>query len=169
MNSICHSLLLLLALSHAQPLTLVELEARSECQPGWIELPGYGCYLFDLNWSLDWLQAARNCQKLGGHLVEIETQDEQNGLTSIARIIGEDFWIGLTDIGHDGNYRWMYSGNEVSYTNWAANEPDGGIPQSCVMMFSGYGYDFGWTDIKCTEWSAHPLCEANYYQGRKMY
>ncbi len=59
---------------------------------------------------------------LGGHLVTIDSAAEQNWLVSTFGGT-EPFWVGLTDAGSEGKWRWA-DGTPVSYTNWAIDEPN---------------------------------------------
>jgi hypothetical protein len=34
------------------------------------------------------------------------------------------FWIGLSDIAHEGRWVWMTSGKPAEYTNWRSGEPN---------------------------------------------
>ena len=37
----------------------------------------------------------------------------------------KSFWIGLTDLFHEGSFAWV-TGEPVTYTNWAKGQPDNG-------------------------------------------
>ncbi|MGY8927507.1 MAG: lectin-like protein, partial [Flavobacteriales bacterium] len=46
-------------------------------------------------------------------------------------------WIGFTDEAEEGNWQWI-TGEEVTYTNWGANEPDGGeVENGCELVSDG--------------------------------
>jgi hypothetical protein len=34
------------------------------------------------------------------------------------------FWIGLSDIAHEGKFVWMTSGKPAEFTNWGTEEPN---------------------------------------------
>jgi hypothetical protein len=34
------------------------------------------------------------------------------------------FWIGLTDLFHEGKFVWSSTGQAASYTNWETDQPD---------------------------------------------
>ena len=55
------------------------------------------------------------------HLASIQSQAEQNFLWEL--FPHTNMWIGLTDRGSDGNFRWT-SGDSVSFVNWSGGQPD---------------------------------------------
>ena len=61
-----------------------------------------------------WEEAQLNAKKLGGHLVTINDESENNWIVSN---IGIGYWIGITDKFKEGRWEWI-SGEEVEYTNW---------------------------------------------------
>lgn len=80
--------------------------------------------------SLSWTDAKKFCENIGGHLVTITSEEEQNLVTDL--IIGhkkELFWIGLNDTVTDGKWEWV-TGEEVVYTNWSSTEPSNGTHDS---------------------------------------
>ncbi|MDB9454684.1 lectin-like protein, partial [Dolichospermum circinale CS-541/06] len=75
------------------------------------------------NWGT-WQQAQAQAQSLGGNLVTINSQAEQNWLVSTFGG-NEKLWIGLTDEVTEGQYKWA-SGETSTYTNWFPGQPDNG-------------------------------------------
>ena len=74
-----------------------------------------------------WEQAQAQAQSLGGNLVTINNQEEQNWIQNTFGN-NENFWIGLTDKDAeaytDGNkFKWI-SGEALTYTNWNPGEPN---------------------------------------------
>ena len=61
----------------------------SACEDGWIEVPPYGCFLFYSDEFMTWLDAQAFCQANGGYLAEITTEELQQSLSLIAKVIGE--------------------------------------------------------------------------------
>ena len=79
----------------------------------------------------------------GGHLVTINDAAEQAWLESV---FGTDtlYWIGMNDVNTEGSWEWV-SGQPVTYTNWAAGEPNNylGAEDYAVM-----NWDSGkWNDV----------------------
>ena len=72
--------------------------------------------------SQTWAEAQAEAESLGGNLVTINDIIEQQW---ISQTFGteETFWIGLNDSDNEGEFVWS-SGEDVTYTNWRANQPD---------------------------------------------
>ncbi len=78
-----------------------------------------------------WTQAEANAVILGGHLATVRNEEENIFIyNEVQRLNGavRRAWIGLTDVAQQGTYVWT-SGEPVTYTNWAAGEPNhaGGV------------------------------------------
>ncbi len=69
-----------------------------------------------------WEQAQAQAVSLGGNLVTINSQAEQDFLVS--KFGGsEQFWTGLTDKVTEGQFQWI-NGETSTYTNWNTGQPD---------------------------------------------
>uniref|UniRef100_A0A8C6ST55 C-type lectin domain-containing protein n=2 Tax=Neogobius melanostomus TaxID=47308 RepID=A0A8C6ST55_9GOBI len=92
-----------------------------QCDAGW-ELSGTKCYYFSSN-TLNWTNSRDMCGSLSGHLVKIESREEQTFLLSKLPL-GAWFWIGLTDSETEGQWKWT-DGSPLnqSLTFWW-REPD---------------------------------------------
>merc|ERR1719356_1543616 len=133
--------------------------AMASCSPPWKSLDT-GCYLFQ-EWNSTWYNARRECKQSGGYLVEIDSRDEQDAIMAEIEDRGWDghshygFWIGLTDIFHDGTWVWDNLGKPLDYSNWASGEPNNyNGAQHCVAMkvwgaVDDGENDFRWDDISC--------------------
>merc|ERR1719381_96133 len=133
--------------------------AMASCSPPWKSLDT-GCYLFQ-EWNSTWYNARRECKQSGGYLVEIDSREEQDAIESEISDRGWDgnshfgFWIGLTDIFHDGTWVWDNLGKPLDYSNWASGEPNNyNGAQHCVAMkvwgaVDDGENDFRWDDISC--------------------
>ncbi|PVD29378.1 hypothetical protein C0Q70_08629 [Pomacea canaliculata] len=65
------------------------------------------------------------CLEIGGHMVEVDSADENNFLLSIIKNHGAtSSWIGLEDFAEEGHFVWSSSQRVPSYTNWAPHVPD---------------------------------------------
>lgn len=76
-----------------------------------------------------WREAEANAVGMGGHLVSIVNQAEQDFVVAnfvpMAIAAGNPygrFWLGLTDEASEGNFVWT-SGEPLTYTNWLPGEP----------------------------------------------
>ncbi len=78
-----------------------------------------------------WLNAKQKCERMGGHLVCIASEAEQNFVTGLYE--GESgLWIG----GHcdeEGKWAWV-SGETWDYTKWKEEEPSGG-DEDCAAIW----------------------------------
>ena len=71
-----------------------------------------------------WQEAQAQAQSLGGNLVTINNQAEQDWLVSTFGV-NQTLWIGLTDEVTEGQFKWV-SGEISTYTNWLPGEPNNG-------------------------------------------
>lgn len=72
--------------------------------------------------NLTWYDAQDQAVEAGGNLVTVNDAAEQAWLETTFGG-SELFWLGLTDQGDEGNFKWV-SGQEVTYTNWLPGEPN---------------------------------------------
>ena len=99
-----------------------------------------------------WTQAEANSVKLGGHLTTVNDSHENTFIVnSFSDKSGEyqGLWIGLSDAGVEGNFTWT-SQDVSSYRNFFPSEPNGGISENYVHMWSSnpWSYNVGsWNDI----------------------
>ena len=88
-------------------------------------------------------------------MVEIDSEEEQNALMNEIAARGWDgethfgFWIGLTDIFHDGTWVWDNLGRPLDFSYWARGEPNNwnGI-QHCAAINLEWA-DGRWDDVGC--------------------
>ena len=76
--------------------------------------------LYDV--SLCWEDAKEACEKMGGHLVTINSQDEQDIIEFLLNKGSKtQYWIGLKDC--KTTEEWI-TGEKIDYNNWASGEPN---------------------------------------------
>ena len=63
--------------------------------------------------------------------------------------------MGATDIGSEGAWKWIDSGNPVPDFAWYINDPNGGIDANCFYWH--YSFLAG-ADDSCTSYK-YPLCQ----------
>merc|ERR1719336_3615797 len=112
----------------------------------WVEL-GDSCYSTSQQ-AMDWGTAQEYCWYQGGYLAEITSAEEESLLNTFL-MDGISYWLGLTDLGHEGTYRWQESHHVAEYTNWAPTQPGGRDDLNCVMKTFYHDYP-GWHDAYCT-------------------
>ena len=102
-----------------------------------------------------WEEAEANAVALGGHLVTINDAEENEFIVDMMnyhglRESGEQPFIGFTDKEVEGAWAWS-SGEEVTYTNWDAGQPDddsgyGAQDYAFVRPTSNSGHVGTWVD-----------------------
>lgn len=116
---------------------------------------GHHYYLLS---GTNWNAAEALAASLGGHLATIRSEDENAWVYSTFQpYFGtEDFFIGLTDRGHEGSFTWV-SGETNRYRNWAAGEPNNaGGNEDRVAMRAENGR---WNDVPGTANGHHGIVE----------
>lgn len=116
------------------------------------------CYEFTTVKDNAW-KAFMNCRVIGGDLVTIETADENQFLANIAKTkhSGEHFWIGLTDMHEEGDWRWFATGRPALFTSWNVpdHQPDNYGDEGCVIL----GAHSRWSDFHCGSGRFPYICE----------
>ena len=99
-------------------------------------LPGAGVYNGNqyllTSPFLTWQEARAEAESLGGNLVTINDQAEQDWLQN-AFGEAEQFWIGYNDQDAENFFQWS-SGQTANYNNWATGEPNDQGGQDFVVM-----------------------------------
>lgn len=97
-----------------------------------------------LNDALYWGEAKKAAENMGGHLVTITSNEEQNVVQNLISGAGRPaYFIGGTDEGSEGKFRWV-TGESMTYSNWHGGNPDNwdGNENYMDMLSSGL-----WNDI----------------------
>ncbi|QSJ20483.1 hypothetical protein JYQ62_18375 [Nostoc sp. UHCC 0702] len=105
-----------------------------------------------------WEQAQAQAQSLGGNLVTINDQAEQDWLVTTFGNT-ERLWIGLTDKQTEGTFKWV-SGEPFTpftYNNWSPGEPNNVGDEDYVEMYSGGK----WNDMPGS-FTSRGIVEINY-------
>ncbi|XP_069925091.1 C-type lectin domain family 4 member F isoform X1 [Oryctolagus cuniculus] len=127
--------------------------------------------LFLQGWKLDrgnlyyfshvkksWHEAEQFCASHGAHLASVTSEEEQAFLRQFTSSLYH--WIGLTDSGMEGSWRWTDGtpfSSSRSTTFWDKNQPDNwrhsnGQAEDCVQMLQK------WNDMDCGA-SFHWVCK----------
>lgn len=80
-----------------------------------------GHFYARINVDMSWDEAAAVCEALGGRLACV-TSAEENDFVCRQFAADRFCWLGGTDAGHEGDWRWV-SGEPWGYTSWAEGEP----------------------------------------------
>jgi hypothetical protein len=107
---------------------------------------GHEYYLLGIS---SWTDAEEQAIALGGHLVTIDNQAENDWvLQTFSSYIPVQpctgLWIGLTD--SNGEVLWV-SGDAVTYTNWNDGEPNSQSEDYANMLVQGRPSDGYWNDL----------------------
>ncbi|KAF6298281.1 C-type lectin domain containing 10A [Rhinolophus ferrumequinum] len=120
---------------------------RNTCCPlNWLEHEG-SCYWFS-HTGKPWKEAEKYCQLENGHLVVINSREEQN---FVQEHTGSSYtWIGLSD--PEGIWKWVDGTDyETNFKNWKPGQPDDwhghglGGGEDCAHYLS----DGRWNDDVC--------------------
>ena len=101
------------------------------CPAGWVDGGHLGCFLFLPDQTrLTWLEGLEVCEAAGGWLAEPRTQEQLQFLSSLAfleeSLTGvRGWWVGLSDLGHEGGWAWQTDGEEAELRDsWDQECPD---------------------------------------------
>ncbi|XP_066468885.1 hepatic lectin-like [Tiliqua scincoides] len=111
------------------------------------------CYYFSFKTST-WQRAKALCEARNSGLVIIGDLAEQNFIASRTR--NDRFWIGLTDVNVEGQWRWIDGTDYVTgFKNWKKGEPnDAGSREDCAQVDTAGE----WNDVPC-DVLAFYMCE----------
>ncbi len=106
-----------------------------------------------------WEEAEANAVILGGHLVTINDEDENQWLVDNFphETSWYTYWIGLNDENEEGVYQWS-SGEEFSYSNWRPTSGPNRISTDKSSIGPSY-IEFQVNDLnesKAGQWNDHP-------------
>lgn len=84
-------------------------------------------------------------KRMCGHLATVGDDAENRFLYELANGVATHAWIGFSDEGHEGDWRWV-TNEPVRYANWNAGEPNnaGGRENHCDFLVDRGGR---WNDV----------------------
>ncbi|XP_065368714.1 perlucin-like protein [Calliphora vicina] len=100
---------------------------------------------------VNWYTAVEICNSQNKVIASITSAEENRKLYNALykkRLLHSRFafWLGATELGHNGRWSWINTGRPLLYTNWAASEPNNGInKEHCLQLLS----DGKWNDYDC--------------------
>ena len=118
------------------------------------------------DYSVDWATAEKICEAKGGHLVVIDSEEENEVIyNAIKDNSKSEYWMGITDVESEGIWT-NFKGDILGYTNWLTNEPSNDFnTEEYALIRSADGL---WADLKSFAYSYHSIgfiCEYEYTQG----
>jgi hypothetical protein len=86
------------------------------------EFNGHTYKYFDMQTT--WYEAEKICNNLGGHLVTITSEEEQNTVSDLLKNTNNgEIWLGATDSQNEGTWKWITK-ESFNYSNWDTSQPD---------------------------------------------
>lgn len=120
---------------------------------GFVLLGTFGGHEYYVSTSfIDWYSARSSCVAAGGHLLTINSPEENDFIYSN---LADDLWTGLNDISVEGHFVWE-SGEPVVFTDWAPGRPDNAGNQDAVMN-TWLTIGAGWDDHYTSQYSRYVL------------
>lgn len=88
-------------------------------------------------------------------LIDITTAEENNQIKMFVKNFDyassdetRQWWIGATDLGSEGVFYWITTGDEIDFENFAPNQPDNHeANENCIELWDDV--DFLWNDRRC--------------------
>ena len=120
-------------------------------QDGWVRYGNFSYLIIDIR-TLNWSDARRTCQMLGGDLAIIKSAAENNFIFTLLKkqktITDWGVWLGFVRKA-DKKFYWIDDTPLAKgYTAWGSGEPNN-VSEKCGHMF-GKGSRAGkWNDISC--------------------
>lgn len=109
----------------------------------------YKCFENGMTWS----EAKQKCEKMGGHLVTITSENEQTIIEALLKEEGvkNNYWIGA-EKNANGAIQWI-TGEKFSYRNFKVGQPDSIIEDAIMIYRNNNPYSPGncfglWNDLK---------------------
>lgn len=106
--------------------------------------------------ATSWTDAKKKCEKMGGHLVTITSEAEDNAVYKLVDETGySDVAIGIYNSGTAENPNWKWVTDEkLNYQNWAYGEPN--YDYDGTEAYGGYYGGLEWNDFR------------NYFSGSSV-
>ncbi|XP_060067929.1 perlucin-like protein [Ylistrum balloti] len=121
----------------------------ANCRNGWVTFDEW-CYLFSHN-QLTWSEASETCHALHSHLATVLSAEEQNFLsTQLLELHKDDpkisstlYWLDGSDLEVEHVWRWMTTGDVLTFTDWAPTEPNMAENEDCLILWGASKFQMG--------------------------
>ncbi|XP_071844058.1 cubilin-like isoform X6 [Apostichopus japonicus] len=125
----------------------------THCKDGWTSYYSDNYYCFMENEQI-WSAASRACERIGGHLLQVNSSYENEFIwTTMESIDAEFVWLGITDQADEGVWVTDDMRTPPEYTNWDSWEPNNLHNEDCAVMF------LHWTgNLRRGAWYDNPCC-----------
>ena len=123
-------------------------------------LAGPECKYVAFAEQVNYYQAKEDCERRGMALAMVRSkEDEADLMKAIRAYPGFVAWLGATDEGHEGDWRWP-NGDGLSYKNWAPGQPDNWHNfEHCMMVFTKFQRAGQWNDVHCKYFRVGYVCQ----------
>ncbi|KAM8827192.1 uncharacterized protein ACB058_020207 isoform 1-T1 [Synchiropus picturatus] len=113
------------------------------CPVEWLQFESSCYYISAAQEPKRWLTSKKECENLNGHLVIIDSKQENDFVSKFFQHI----WIGLSDRDKEGKWKWV-DGTALSGTNyWASGEPNNADSnEDCAELLRD---SKEWNDVPC--------------------
>jgi len=122
--------------------------------------------------GLSWIEALEYCEEQDGFLAEPKSEEQLNFLTSLAYVEEaatgvQGWWVGLADLGHEGEWVWQVDREDADITDWDSGCPDMSEHNSrdCAALISISAKELAarYRDLPCMqpveEIQVAPICQ----------
>lgn len=115
----------------------------------------------------NWEDAKAHCESIGMHLLATTTKKEVDDLKTYlnSRIWDSrtdayfwNLWLAANDFEENNVFKWTATGQNLTYTTWAKDEPNGGSRENCLELKLIYYDETWWNDAICTDRKRY-ICE----------
>ena len=120
--------------------------------PDWLQFNG-SCFKAFTE-RVNWFKAQQNCLSLNSNLTSIHSAEENDFVRNKVASSSGKVLIGLNNLKKKGVYEWV-DGSDVSFTNWARNEPNRFRgAENCTEV----RVDGEWNDVNCSNYYRNYVC-----------
>ncbi|XP_061079141.1 C-type lectin domain family 4 member F-like [Conger conger] len=98
--------------------------------------------------TITWEMARVQCITMGATLAMVKTEEE---LKFLANAIAQPYWVGLSDLGTEGNWKWL-DGTSPASGMWTPGEPNNAGEEDCGEVVKKLN------DVSCGQ-QRHWICE----------
>ncbi|XP_037931482.1 C-type lectin 37Da-like [Teleopsis dalmanni] len=133
-----------------------------KCNGNTFKKIGSNYYYIETIKKENWFEAAASCRRLNANLASIETEEEYEALIDYLKEkeYGDWFWLSGNDLGNEGDYVWLGTGQPMTYRKWYEGQPDNTAELEHCIHIWGINGEYGLNDAKCSEKELY-ICEAD--------
>ena len=92
------------------------------------------------------MDAKQECEKLGGHLATVTSDEEYNVILSLIKSKEANVWLGATDEQTEGEWQWV-TDEKFVFENWDVLQPDNTNNNEHYLSQLNKDYNYVWYDV----------------------